>query len=588
MLSKISHNVVKGAITYEIALKALIVDDSELDRLILEKLLLKNGYNVYIATNGYMAIDVFNECQPDIVFMDLYLPEITGFEVTKQIKKIAGDHYVPIMFVTGASDEDTLGRCLESGGDDYIVKPIRENILKAKANVLLRMKKMHDELRFEKERVTVFNALQTKDLKDANKVISNIHKPLFYETKNISWRFVAQNILTGDILCSAIGPSNNHVMLIGDNTGHGLPAAIGSMITCETFYTMVKKGFDVDVIIEEINKKLYKLLPVDRFLAASIIEIDDEYSLMKIWNAGLPDVLVCDPDGNVIQKLPSLHMPLGIRQMKTSDVVPMRINIHDGDYVYVFTDGLTEVFNEVGEMLEEQQLFEIIKSANITENRVDTIVNNISEFIGNQNQADDILLLEIKCDSSFVSSKKSQRKVCVSKLEPMDWHVKFDFQSEFIRNSNPTPILLQAISDIQGLGDHREKLFLILTEMYSNALEHGLLKLDSSIKEEENGFLKYYELRQTMIKELLDGKISIDIEHYIEDTKGIVSITLTHNGASFDSTQYEDASAGENNKFSGRGIALMRSLCRKHEYSDGGKKLNIEYEWEYVSAADID
>ncbi len=586
MLPEIDHTAVNGDFTPENRLKALIIDDARMDRMILEKLLLKNGYDVYTATNGHMAIDVFNECQPDIVFIDLYMPEINGVEIIKQLKNLFGDQFIPIAFVASDADKGILEHCLESGGDDYIVRPIRENILKAKLNVLLRMKNMYDELRQEKESIAIFNGLQTKDLMDADKVIQNIHKPLFYASENINWILKPQNILSGDIICSAKSPSNNHVMLVGDNTGHGLPATIGSMITCETFYTMVKKGFDVETIMEEINKKLYRLLPIDRFLAASIIEIDEEYLVMKVWNAGLPDILICNADGSVKQRLPSIHMPLGIQPMKVSDVIPMRINVDKDDLIYIFTDGLTEIFNEMDEMLGEQRLLEIIKSANTVGNRVDAIVNNANEFKGSSEQTDDILLLEIKCDSSLVRPK-NKNKNHLAVLAPMDWHIKLDFQSGFIRNSNPTPILIQAISDMQGLGNHREKLFLILTEMYSNAVEHGLMKLDSSIKEEKNGFQKYYELRQAMLKELLDGQILIDIEHYAEDSKGIVSITLVHNGAGFDLDQVVSED-GVNMKKSGRGISLIASLCRKYEYSDSGKRLNVEYEWEYINTDDAD
>ena len=121
--------------------KALIVDDSNLDRLIMQKMLMKQGYDVYVAYDGHMAIDLFKEVRPDIIFMDLYLPEASGYEITQKIKELCGEAYIPIIFVTGATDDAALEKCLNSGGDDFIVKPVKETLLKAKIGSLLRIKK---------------------------------------------------------------------------------------------------------------------------------------------------------------------------------------------------------------------------------------------------------------------------------------------------------------------------------------------------------------------------------------------------------------------------------------------------------------
>ena len=59
--------------------------------------------------------------------------------------------------------------------------------------------------------------------------------------------------------------------------------------------------------------------------------------------------------------------------------------------------------------------------------------------------------------------------------------------ADVLRMTNPLPIILQAITDIQGLSNHREYLYTILTEMYSNALEHGILGLESSLKQDSDG-----------------------------------------------------------------------------------------------------
>jgi two-component system, HptB-dependent secretion and biofilm response regulator len=561
--------------------KALVIDDSKLDQMILKRMLVNNGHDVCLASSGDMAIEMFEDFDPDIVLMDINLPDISGYDLTKIIKRLSADKYIPVIFVTGTSDDDSLGECLDSGGDDFIIKPVKENLLNAKTGSLLRVKKMHDELFHEKEEILSHRDEQLKDLYDADKVIHNIHKPRFYNSGNLEWSYVAQNILSGDIICSAIDPSGNHIILVGDNTGHGLPAAIGSMITCETFYSMVNKGFDIQLIIEEINKKLFYLLPTDRFLSACIMEIDFEYRLIKIWNAGIPAVILCGSNGELKNKLPSVHLPLGITLIHETEVVPIRVNLEDGDRIYAYTDGLTEIFDETGEMYGEKRLLTSISNYADVDKRIDAIINDANQYSNHAPATDDILLLEINCDKSCIKGQNKHKISCVESV-PMEWHIRFEFKNDILCKSNPIPAVIQSMVDIQGFGGHREKIFLVLTEMYSNAVEHGLLKLDSIIKNEENGFLKYYELRQARLSELNDGLVLIDVDHYVEGDKGIVSLTMENNGVGFDFKQYISTLNSNVNK-SGRGIALIQDLCRKCIYTKDGCKLNVEYEWDLIN-----
>ncbi len=561
----------------EHAVKALIIDDSKLDQMILRKMLSKQEFEISIASNGNEAINAFDKFQPDIILMHLNLPDINGNDLIKIIKKLSQDRYVPVIIFTGTSDDEALEKCLDSGGDDFIVKPIKEKLLKAKTNSLLRIKKMHDELLSEKDVISIHNDEQLKDLHDADKVIYNIHKPRFYNSGNLDWSYVAQNILSGDIICSAIEPSGNQIILIGDNTGHGLPAAIGSMITCETFYSMVDKGFDLQLIAEEINKKLYYLLPIDRFLSACFIEIDSDYKTMKIWNAGVPNLITCDSSGNVKEKFPSMHLPLGITLINEHEIVPIRINLEQGDRIYAYTDGLTEIFDVSGEMFGEQRLLESIKKNSNQAKRVDAIINDSKVFSDNASATDDVLLLEVDCDKTRIKNDK-KHKIMSVEIEPMAWDIKFELHNDVIYKTNPIPVVIQSMVDIQGFGGHREKIFLLLTEMYSNAVEHGILKLDSTIKEEENGFSKYYEMRQSRLEEMTEGNITIYVEHFVENQNGVISITMEDNGAGFDYNRVIGG-LGSNTGKSGRGMAIISDLCREYEYSNDGRKIRIEYEW---------
>lgn len=561
-------------------IKVLIVDDSSIDRSILENIITDNGYDVCTAANGREAFKIFDEYQPDIIFIDLYLPDISGYEITKQIKQLSRDKYVPVIFVTETLDDESLEQCLDSGGDDFIVKPIKESLLKAKIASFLRIKKMHDETLLEKEAILNYSNGQARDMHDANKIIRNIIEPLFYNPGNIKYSLEAQYIISGDMLSSAVAPSGKHIVMVGDNTGHGLPAAIGSLIIYEVFYTMVKKGFDIETIIEELNQKLFRLLPPDRFFAASLIEFDREYKMIRVWNAGMPDIIVTHQDGSIMKKVASLHMPLGIKNLHKDDIQPVKIIINSNNRIYAYSDGITEMFNEQGNQFGEERLYAALDATN-ADDRFENVMDKVSIFRNGFKKTDDVLFVEINCDKSAVNIDE-KIEVNQDELNPMNWSLNLNLQADALRHTNPVPVILQSISGLQGLQNHREKLFLILSEMYSNAVEHSILGLKSSIKEEDNGFIKYYELRQSGLEQIGDANLAININHHIEDKKGVISIVMEDSGDGFDYTHIQDKLTSNDEK-SGRGITLLANLCRKCDYSNSGKSLKVEYEWECSS-----
>jgi CheY-like chemotaxis protein len=558
--------------------KALVLDSSKIDQAILGKILERTNFDLRFASTGHAALEHFRNYQPDIVYMNLNIPDISPQELTILIKAESQDKYVPVIYVTSNNDENLLGQCLDAGGDDFILKPVSVKLFKSKTDSLLRVKKMHDKLLQDKKMLTSYVGTQIKDLHDADSIICNIHKARYYDSGNIEWSFSAKNIVSGDVLCSAINPNGNHLVLVGDNTGHGLPAIAGSIITLDVFYPMVDRGFDVQVIIEELNKKLYHLLPTDRFLAACLLEFGEDYKTVKIWNAGLPDILICNDQGDLKEKLPSVHLPLGIVMVDGKDIVPIIINLKEGDHLYVCTDGLTERLNKSGKMYGEKNLLKAIKLNHNLETRVDDITNDVEKFSNKTARTDDVLLVEISCDKSLIK-KNLIDNINDNDIAPMQWCAKFDLQEDVMRESNPIPALVEALVEIQGFGEHRGTIFLIFSEMYSNALEHGLLNLDSSIKNSENGFINYYELKQARLVELQGANLTLDVNHHVEGVKGVMSIRLEHNGTGFNHNEVT-ARMDQNKSNSGRGIGLLYDLCRKCEYSDEGRKLDVEYEWQ--------
>jgi len=126
--------------------KILIVDDTPVNiRVLVEAL--KNDYKLSIATNGKVALNYAMADQPpDLVLLDIMMPELDGYEVCKRLKEQEHTREIPIIFITAMSEERNETQGLEMGAVDYIVKPINQKIVQARVRTHLELKKHRDHL----------------------------------------------------------------------------------------------------------------------------------------------------------------------------------------------------------------------------------------------------------------------------------------------------------------------------------------------------------------------------------------------------------------------------------------------------------
>lgn len=124
----------------------LIVDDSsEMLHIIAE--LLKKEFSIKVAKTGQMALKIAqSNTPPDLILLDIMLPDIDGYEVCRQLKKDPTTETIPVIFLTSKNEVEDEARGLGIGAADYIIKPVYPAILMARVKTHLLMKKMYDSL----------------------------------------------------------------------------------------------------------------------------------------------------------------------------------------------------------------------------------------------------------------------------------------------------------------------------------------------------------------------------------------------------------------------------------------------------------
>ncbi|WP_235203172.1 diguanylate cyclase [Vibrio fluvialis] len=124
----------------------LVVDDQATNIQLIYQLL-KNEYDVLMATTGQQAIAVCREHKPDLILMDVLMPDINGWETCKILKLDPDIATIPVIFVTALTDQDDENACWDAGAVDFLQKPINANTLKHRVRAHLTLKHQSDLLR---------------------------------------------------------------------------------------------------------------------------------------------------------------------------------------------------------------------------------------------------------------------------------------------------------------------------------------------------------------------------------------------------------------------------------------------------------
>lgn len=560
--------------------KALVVEDDRTSQLLLQTLLLKEGYEVVTANEGAEAVSQFERHAPGIVFMDIVMPGMDGYEATRRIKALAGDRFVPVIFLTAISDEDALAACVAAGGDDFLTKPYRRTVLRARVTAAERIRNLYQDVHSQREELRVLHERMQSEQEIAEKVFSRAVSTGSVSPDLLKVVLRPSATFNGDLLLTARRPSGGMNVLLGDFTGHGLAAAIGALPVSEVFRAMTAKGFAAPDILREANRKLKTLLPTNIFMAACLVSLDEDARSAQVWNGGMPDVLILDPNGGIRQRLPSAHLPLGILADLGDDAACERVELDAATRMLLCSDGVLEARNPAGEMF-GQARFEGVLAEPGALPLHERIIAALDTFTAGQSQDDDASLVEIPCDPDLLREYPEpppQRPAGEPDQEGGTWHWAVSIHGARLRTLDPVPLAISQMLELQGLHAHRQQLYTVLSELYSNALEHGVLGLDSRLKGTPEGFEEYYATRKRRLETLSSGHIRIEAEHVPTARGGRLQVSVEDSGKGFD--HQHQLTLDGNRGLSGRGIPLLENLCESLRYEGCGNRVTAVYAWE--------
>ncbi|ROR35155.1 ATP-binding SpoIIE family protein phosphatase [Inmirania thermothiophila] len=551
-------------------MKILIADDDRTNRLLLAAQLRRDGWDVVTAQDGREAVLVYEAEQPDLVLMDVLMPVMDGYEATRRIKERASERFVPVIFLTALDDDETLAQAIEAGGDDVLTKPFSRFALLRKITAFARMRQLHATVQAQRDELAMHQRHLEREQELAERIFSGILHPGRIELPQVRFHVSPQSVFNGDLVLAARRPNGGLHLLVGDFTGHGLSAAIGALPVSGIFHGMTEKGFDLPDIVEELHRKLQALLPVEIFLAATLIAVDARGRRVAVWNGGLPDVLLVRGSG-AVERFPSRHLPLGVGGAARWAPVPEVGALEEGDRLYAYTDGVVEAVGAGGEAFGEQRVVDALAAGG----GLDALREALERFRGGRPQRDDLTMVEFVADGAL--GPLAEAPPAAQGLG-LPWSMRVELDADALRRLDPVPRLVDAAVEVLGLHTHRVRLYVVLAELFANALEHGLLRLDSGLKADAEGFARYYRAREAGLAGLTEGRIVVAMRHEAAPDGGVLEITVEDSGPGFEPARAEGL-PDDPHRLAGRGIALVRALCEAVRYEDGGRRVVARYRW---------
>lgn len=565
-----------------------VIDDDplilSLIRSVLEQELLPARLNIREFSSFGGAETAFGEpSDVDLVILDNYLGDGEGIDLLPLISSFGSQYlkkWLPVIMVSANDDQAFLARCFAEGAADYLTKPFNVSLMGYKAHAMLKAKRNQDRINEQNAQLEQLISARKREEEMASFTYDFYLRRTQRIEKGVWTCLKTPNAFSGDLLLSAQSPEGRLVFMLADATGHDLSAAISLIPVIARFHRMVEKGHRLPQLLLEINDRLLEDTPDDRFIAAVMIEVDPKSRKLHIWNGGMPPVLEITRNGEVHAQHPSQHMALGILGGSSFSAVAKVVDLSPDHWFLMLSDGLLEQQNESGERFSLELLRQNLGHGVVES--MEALERAHESFRGEMPYQDDISFCAIDPGSSL-GSMTPICSGCVGDevLHSLRNHAFFDWSTIVAGpqiGQTQIPVLCGDLLAEFGVSqDLSERVFTIVTELFVNGVDHGLLKLSSELKDGPDGFFTYMQEREKRLASLTgEDQITVQITWDPKSTPPSLSISVADTGTGFQ--RIDPAEGDESTKFFGRGLSVVAHLSTRLDIKPPGNHLTAVLE----------
>jgi len=356
---------------------------------LLSQMLAEQGYHVRPVPDGSLALAAVQAEHPDLILLDIRMPEMNGYQVCENLKEDAQTCDIPIIFISALDAIQDKVRAFAVGGVDYVTKPFQVEEVMARVETHLTLRNLQKQLQDA-------NRKMTQELTLAGEVQASF---LPSELTDIpGWQLTATlrpaREMSGDFYDFISLPDGHLGVVVADVSDKGAGAALYMALSCPLIRTFAMEyPSKPEKVLSAVNRRIINDTHSYHFVTIFYGILNPVTGMLVYCNAGHWPPFVISPRTRNVQRLNRTAPALGL--FADGNFEQGVVQLDPGDVLVLYTDGITEAQNVQGAFLGEKRLLESMKTnlGRPAEEIQDAILADVQRFVGNTPQSDDIALI---------------------------------------------------------------------------------------------------------------------------------------------------------------------------------------------------
>ncbi|HEX2229451.1 MAG TPA: SpoIIE family protein phosphatase [Candidatus Binatia bacterium] len=386
------------------AASVLVVDDNHDKRFLLRRILDKT-FTVLEADNGATALATIGEALPDVVLLDVLMPQIDGFEVCRRMKGDPRTAEIPVLFVSVLDPDQHVVEGLQLGGEDFISWPVNATELVARIQARIRSYRPLNQLRsvvkeqsrqLEEDRRR--EAETEFELEQAKRVQQRFVTTIFPQGRSLAFghRYRPSRVVGGDMFDVVAVGEHEVAIMMADVSGHGLAAALLTSVAKVLFRIGAEQCREPAELLRWLNRQISSYLATGEFLTVFLGLWNAKSQLFSYAGAGHPPALLLTPANGSLDRL---HVSPGIVGiLRDGEFSSRSAQLSAGQRIVCYTDGITEAMNGRCILFGEDGLAAACaRSAGVPiDQMVEKVFCELDQFVGSEPRRDDQAMLALE------------------------------------------------------------------------------------------------------------------------------------------------------------------------------------------------
>jgi phosphoserine phosphatase RsbU/P len=375
----------------------LVVDDTPANLQVLAGMLKDRGYKVRPVPSGKLALLAAERDPPDLILLDINMPEMNGYEVCEHLKADDQLKGIPVIFISALTDQLDKVKAFAIGGVDYLTKPFQMEELHARVETHLKLRRLQTELEEYSRHLELARERLKLDLELARGVQHSFLPLRLLEVPGYEFfaHYESAYEIGGDYYDFILLPQGRVGILLGDVAGKGVVAALlMAKLSANAKFCMLTEP-DLATAVTKLNTLMIQSGIADRFVTLVAAVLDPSNHTVTLVNAGHPSPLIYHRASRKVEEAIGTAMaglPLGV--MDGFEYASCRVSLEPGDSILAFTDGVTEAMDGQDRQLQTKGLYAAVQGEAYSARELgEQVVKVVKQFAGGRSQHDDIALV---------------------------------------------------------------------------------------------------------------------------------------------------------------------------------------------------